>query len=42
MDATNHGHGEDHEPGLLNNEEGVHVALTAQVELSMGAQDEGW
>ena len=39
MDATDHGHNEDHKPGLLSCEEGIHVALVAQVKLGMGVQD---
>ncbi|KAE8098802.1 hypothetical protein FH972_016839 [Carpinus fangiana] len=40
MDAADHGYGEDHKPGLLGGEEGVHVALTTQVELGVGVQNE--
>jgi hypothetical protein len=40
MDATDHGHNKDHEPRLLGGKEGTHVALAAQVELGVGAQDE--
>jgi hypothetical protein len=40
VDAVDHGCSEDHEPGLLGGEEGVHIALVGQVELGVGAQDE--
>ncbi|KAE7997420.1 hypothetical protein FH972_002059 [Carpinus fangiana] len=39
VDATDHGHDEDHELGLLSCEEGVYVSLATQVELGLGVQD---
>jgi hypothetical protein len=40
VDVADHGCSEDHEPGLLDGEEGAHVAMVGQVELGVGAQDE--